>query len=78
MPRGYELKVEDSKGNEKKFFSSNATTHKQGSALANALLTHLNSRYATYGPFSTRTVQPGNGGVGFTDIGTRIDRVTWP
>ena len=78
MPKGYEFKVEDSKSNEKKFFSSKATTHEQGSALANALLTHLNSRYAAYGPFSTRTVKPGKGGADFTDIGTRLDRVTWP
>lgn len=79
MPKGYELKVEDAKGNEKKYYSSKAKTHEQGSALASALLTHLNGSYTTYKPFSTRTVKPGDGGVGYTDIsGVAVNTITWP
>jgi hypothetical protein len=78
MP-GYELKVEDTKGNEKKYYSSKATSHKLGNALAKAVLNHLNATYAGYGPFSTRTVQPGDGGVGFIDISrTAVTTITWP
>lgn len=76
---GYEIKIEDGKGNEKKYYSSKAKDHTAGSRLASALITHFSNNYVDYKPFSTRTVQPGNGGVGFTDISraTTTD-ITWP
>jgi hypothetical protein len=79
MPKGYEIKVEDGKGNEKKYFSSKANSHKEGSKLASALITHFSANYTAYKPFSTRTVQPGDGGVGFTDISrVAVATITWP
>jgi hypothetical protein len=78
MP-GYELKVEDARGNERKYHSTRARSHEQGSALARALLTHFNGTYTAYKPFSTRTVKPGDGGVGFIDISNVVvNTITWP
>ena len=44
MAKGYAVKIEDGKGNEKKFFSSKAKSHEQGNALASSLIEHLSAR----------------------------------